>query len=226
MEERYLTARDAATMLGISLPTLYAYVSRGLIRSAEIGDSRHRRGYVAEDVQRLKNRQDVRRDPETATTHAMHWGMPVLDSALTRIADGALYYRGREVTELAMTRTLEEVAALLWTGEMTAADEIFQAAPPIALVRERLTRLGGDYPPLQRFALALDLALHDDLAAYDQDNATRTGASILKLLAGLLAATDDVSAPIAQIVQRAWLPERPAVVALLNAALFFALTTS
>ena len=32
-EAIYLTAKQVATTLGISLPTLYAYVSRGLIRS-------------------------------------------------------------------------------------------------------------------------------------------------------------------------------------------------
>jgi len=32
-ETNYLTAKEAAAALEISLPTLYAYVSRGLIRS-------------------------------------------------------------------------------------------------------------------------------------------------------------------------------------------------
>ena len=36
-EVRYLGAREAAGELGVTLPTLYAYVSRGLIRSEAAG---------------------------------------------------------------------------------------------------------------------------------------------------------------------------------------------
>ncbi|MEJ2749337.1 MAG: helix-turn-helix domain-containing protein, partial [Anaerolineae bacterium] len=49
-QKRYMTAKEAAAALEISLPTLYAYVSRGLIRSEEgTGKSRAKR-YRAEDV--------------------------------------------------------------------------------------------------------------------------------------------------------------------------------
>jgi len=40
-KNRYLTAQEAATELGISLDTLSAYVSRGLIRS-EVNDGQKR----------------------------------------------------------------------------------------------------------------------------------------------------------------------------------------
>jgi len=55
-EPLYLTARDAATELAVSPATLYAYVSRGLIRS-EPGDNPRSRRYRAEDVRGLKNRR-------------------------------------------------------------------------------------------------------------------------------------------------------------------------
>jgi excisionase family DNA binding protein len=38
-EKRYLSAREAAEELGVSLPTLYAYVSRGMVRSEAAGGS-------------------------------------------------------------------------------------------------------------------------------------------------------------------------------------------
>jgi citrate synthase len=50
-EARYLAAREAAEELGVSLATLYAYVSRGMIRSEAAG-GRSRR-YRAQDVRRL-----------------------------------------------------------------------------------------------------------------------------------------------------------------------------
>ena len=45
----YLSAADAARELGVNLATLYAYVSRGLIRSESEGKARVRR-YRKEDI--------------------------------------------------------------------------------------------------------------------------------------------------------------------------------
>src|SRR4051812_50069577 len=52
----YLSAREASAELAISQATLYAYVSRGLIRSEPSPDSRSHR-YRAEDVRGLKERR-------------------------------------------------------------------------------------------------------------------------------------------------------------------------
>src|SRR5690606_36218388 len=52
----YLTAREAAAELGVSLPTLYAYVSRGLVRSEPVPGDRMRR-YRADDVRALRERR-------------------------------------------------------------------------------------------------------------------------------------------------------------------------
>ena len=46
----YLSAREASAELAISQATLYAYVSRGLIRSEPSEDSRSHR-YRAEDIE-------------------------------------------------------------------------------------------------------------------------------------------------------------------------------
>ena len=46
----YLDAREAAAELAISPATLYAYVSRGLVRS-EPGETSRSRRYRAEDAQ-------------------------------------------------------------------------------------------------------------------------------------------------------------------------------
>jgi citrate synthase len=91
----YLTAQEAAQELDITLPTLYAYVSRGLIRSEETpGKSRAKR-YRAEDVAALKARKSLRHNPAQAAETALHWGMPVLESSLTLIENGRFYYRGQ-----------------------------------------------------------------------------------------------------------------------------------
>ena len=44
-----------------------------------------------------------------------------IESRLSVIRDGRLYYRGKDVLSLAVTCTLEQVAALLWAGDLEAA---------------------------------------------------------------------------------------------------------
>ena len=61
---------------------------------------------------------------------ALHWGTPVLDSALTLIEAGRPHYRGRDAIALAATASFEEVAALLWTGAAGDAPAVFPPAPP------------------------------------------------------------------------------------------------
>lgn len=108
-----LSANEAAQLLGVSVPTLYAYVSRGLLRSLADGTSK-RRHYDADEVRLLaRRRADAKRAGKVAE-RTLDWGVPVLESRITQIANGTLRYRGRDAISLAMTATLEEAAALLW----------------------------------------------------------------------------------------------------------------
>src|SRR5438132_1518491 len=117
----YLAASQAAGQLGVSIPTLYAYVSRGLVRSEAGSRQRRTRRYHADDIARLKARKEARRDPGGAARKTLTWGMPVLDSAITLVADGRLYYRGRDAVELAVARSAEEVANLIWMETLDGA---------------------------------------------------------------------------------------------------------
>src|SRR6476619_2620213 len=116
----WLSSDDASKRLGISRTTLYAYVSRGLVRSAPKPGHPHQRRYAAEDVERLRSRSEHRRDPGKTAEGALHWGVPVLESSITLIDSDRLYYRGFEACDLARTRSVEEVAALLWMGGFEA----------------------------------------------------------------------------------------------------------
>src|SRR6185503_4784322 len=84
----------------------------------------------------LLARQELRRHPEQAAPRALAWGEPVLDSALTFIDGRHLYYRGRDAVELSRRLSVEQVAALLWTGDETAAAELFP--PAVAASRQRV----------------------------------------------------------------------------------------
>ena len=221
MEERFLTAQEAAAELGISLATLYAYASRGMLRSEPApGDPRARR-YAREEVLRLKERKELRRDPEKAAPKALSWGMPVLESALTLIQDGRLYYRGRDAVELARTSTLEEVAALLWTGDPGEAGRLFAGEP----LRIDLPLFPPELSVVERCQAALPIAGAADLAALDLRPAALpfTGARILRFLAETAAGLPSPpSAPIAEILQAGWAPERPEAAGPIGAALILA----
>src|SRR5215471_7555274 len=113
-EQRFLTAKQAAEVLSVTLPTLYAYTSRGQLRSESVPGRPRERRYYREDIQRLRDRKEARRDPDKAAARGLNWGSPVLASGITLIHEGKLYYRGRDVLRLAETATLEQVAELLW----------------------------------------------------------------------------------------------------------------
>ncbi len=215
---RYLTARQAAEELGVTLPTLYAYVSRGLVRSEAAGGSRRNRRYHAEDVRALKERRG-RRSPEDVAEGALSWGTPVMESAITLIENGRLYYRGRDAVGLARGRSIEEVAALIWTGS-DAASGLFEGRVGILLesvqeVRRFTTRLA----PVEAVQAFLPLAAAGDPAAYDlrPEAVAKTGGRMLRFMAGFLAGEEAGS--VAAMLQKGWVPGEPRAGRLLDAAL-------
>ncbi|WP_166397885.1 citrate synthase family protein [Rubrobacter marinus] len=220
-DERYLSAREAAGGLGVSLPTLYAYVSRGLVRSESGGEGNRRaRRYRAEDVRRLRERAERRRNPDRAAEGVLNWGTPVMESAITLISDGRLYYRGRDVLGLARGGGVEEVAALIWTGDPTAAPGLFPEEPSVLPARVREARSGlDDLAPLETLSVLLPLAASGDPAAYDLRPAAvaRTGARILRTLVAISAG--EASGDVAGALARAWAPDEPGARALIGAAL-------
>src|SRR5581483_3037763 len=199
----YLTAGEAASRLGISRASLYAYTSRGQIRSeATPGKTRERR-YAAEDIERLRSRQEARRDPAGAAARGLHWGTPVLDSGLTLVHNGRLYYRGRDAVELAQTATLEETAELLW--DAGPDERLFERA--CALSRPRMARLRAiAREPLALLQLALPIAGAADAAAWDLRPAgvRQTGGRILRLLVEV--ARGRAGARVHEALSEVWAP--------------------
>jgi citrate synthase len=219
----FLTAAQAAAALGVTRATLYAYASRGQLRSQAVGGTSRERRYYREDIDRLKERRSARRDPAGAAARGLHWGGPVLESGITLIHDGRLFYRGRDVEELAKTMTAEEVATLLWTPADQKSDDVpprmFEQPCPLPqtqltavrrAARDRITRLQA----------ALPLAASIDLAASDlRAPAVRlTGARILRLMTAVLA-NHDARQPLHRALQTAWAPRRPAVAEVIRTAL-------
>ena len=104
----YLTAAEAARRLGVKPATLYAYVSRGVLSRVRAPDGRTSL-FGAEEVEQLARRGRPRRPAGVADI--------TVESAITEITGDSLRFRGLDATRLAVSRTFEEVAELLWTGE-------------------------------------------------------------------------------------------------------------
>jgi citrate synthase len=210
--KRYLSAREAADALGVTLPTLYSYVSRGILRSEPIQSNTRQHRYRAEDIERLLARREAEHNPEAISLTSLHWGAPILDSAITLIKDGHLYYRGHDVVDLAQNATFEEVASLLWTGDIDHAEELF--TPDNRLDASAYSVPQGD--PCFRFRMVLPFAMEADFASYNLENVPRTGARIVRLMVDTFTAScrkGNIAEGIADTLNH------PQGVALLNVAL-------
>src|SRR4029450_3843372 len=107
--ERRLSTTEAAERLGVKPAPLSAYVSRGLLGRQRSPDGRTSTFDPAE-IDRLARPGRARRGRRPATDL-------VVPSAITAIDQGRPWYRGVAVTDLAATRTFEEVAEWLWTAQ-------------------------------------------------------------------------------------------------------------
>lgn len=192
-----LSAEQAAQRLGVSLPTLYAYVSRGLIRSSPgEGERKRRRRYPLEDVEALLTRKQERGGAEKALAGALNWGEPLCESSLTLIHEGRLYYRGRDACALARDSSLEEVIELLWDAPYHAE--------PVDLSGTPLESARG-LPPMQAFRLALPWLARADERGFDlrPQGIRASGARILGALITLAGGRGD-SASLAERLAHGW----------------------
>ena len=138
----FLTAAEAARRLGVKPATLYAYVSRGVLNRVRAPDGRASL-FGAEEVERLARRGRPRRPAGVADI--------TVESAITEITGDSLRFRGLDATRLAVSRTFEEVAELLWTGEFRSAREPWRARPAaLAAGRAAQAALPGGTLPLER----------------------------------------------------------------------------
>lgn len=111
----WLVTAEATARLAVKPQTLYAYVSRGLIRSERVPGTRISR-FRRDDVERLAQRARATTPPGRLDV--------VIDTQLTLLdPEGFLAYRGWDVVEAAASSTYEEVAEWLWNGERAGATE-------------------------------------------------------------------------------------------------------
>lgn len=151
--EEWLTSEAAAARLGVKPETLYAYVSRGAIRSERVPGSRRSR-FVRADVERLAAR--VRSGGRAG-------GLEVIVETDLTLLDptGRLYYRGWDAIEAAtQAASFEEVASWLWTSEREPTG--FVAPPEMLATGSRVASALADQPTLDRTRAVVAAARHTD----------------------------------------------------------------
>lgn len=214
VEDDFLTAQEVADELGVKVGTIYAYVSRGLIRSQASQEGQRHRLYSRDDVTRLLVRRQMRVSLDPPAENVLQWAAPVLETGISLIEDGRLYYCGIPIEKVALMLSAEELAALVWTQDAANARALFdfRRHPSAGKYRQKLRDLAIDRDnlfSLPSFQIILPIAMADDPIAFDlrQESIALSGARILRLLT-LLAAGDvpeDIS--LAQMLQRGWQPE-------------------
>ncbi len=219
-----LSSAEAARRLGVKPATLYAYVSRGLLRSERAPGGR-RSTFDPAEVERLTRRS--RRRFRAASGLDL-----VIASELTSIDGGTLRYRGLDATGLAARYRFEQVAELLWTG-CPGEGGPWRADPAaVAVATACQDALPAGTLPLDRLRVAAAaLAASDELRFELHPSAVvATGRA---LIAGLVESLPELGVAGAgpprgaTVAARLWprlcpSPPRPGMVEVLDAALVLA----
>ncbi|MGH8447348.1 MAG: citrate/2-methylcitrate synthase, partial [Solimonas sp.] len=215
----YLSARVAADRLGVSIATLYAYVSRGHVHSRP-GPEPRSRLYLAQDIERLIERRQAGRSAAQGAAHSLTWGLPVLETRISLIRPEGHYYRGRPVAELIEAGLgLEDVARLLWD---CGDHDPFALEPPGAwppAVRGLLAHDG--LPALERTAAALPLLALGSVRDLSADPVRRreSAAALLRQTTALLAGCEPDRRPAHKVLAAAWRPGDAGLAELVRCAL-------
>lgn len=216
-EALYLSAREAAAELAISQATLYAYVSRGLIRSEPSPDSRSHR-YRAEDIRDLKERRAPSVEPRGFKSFDPD--LPVLDSAICTITEEGAIYRGVNCVDLSEKDTLEHTATLLW--DVTGVDPFASDnCPLVSDAMRAIAEAARRAAPIDRAIAVLALATSADPGAFTRapEGRAMVGARILRLLVATMLNTAPSAQPLHLQIANAWAPDNKHAADLIRRAL-------
>lgn len=191
MDDRlYMSADEAAEALGVSVATVYAYVSRKLLRSHRPPGERASK-YWRADVERLRGGGGGGREGDPL----------VSETQITVITEEGPFYRGRSAIALAQTETAESVAALLWDADQSA---IFPAASPksSSVIDAYLPSL-AELSPIDRAMAIFPIIERENPRAYDLTPAgfARTAGEVMRWFAAIMVGAERPSAaPLHEVV--------------------------
>lgn len=180
----YIDAEQAAAELGVSVATLYTYISRRGIRSQQVPGTKKRQ-YWSADIDRLKTRKNKGRPTNNPGSEN--------NSELTLLTPEGPYYRGQSAIELSETQSLEDVAALLWNIDSNIAFRDTAATAP--------TELRSLYKVFKHTSIAdkaigiLPFVERANPRAFDlsHEGMCRTGADLMRWYAAILSERETCS---------------------------------
>lgn len=152
-----IDAKTAAERLGVKLPTLYAYVSRGLLHSHQRPGVRGSL-FEPEEVAALalRGRAAERTGRHGGASPELHGASVRIESAITFIDGERVFVRGRDLASLSSSCSFEQVAELLWTGELPAEPvQWWPEVPAVRAARSAGRVLADAVLPLEHLRLAV-----------------------------------------------------------------------
>ena len=185
-----LSVAQAARRLGVKPPTLYAYVSRGVLHSTRAPDGR-RSLFDADEVEQLARRGRPRRTSRVAALDI------VIETSITEIDHRGVRLRGHPLDRLAVSSSFEDVAMLLWTGRLEPTEPW-----PAVTARAKTDDPGR---VLDRFMTAVVAAAAADAerSRRDVDALPRVGPRLATAMLESLPMVGDVRTPRLHLPDRA-----------------------
>lgn len=189
-DERRLTTREAAQLLGVKPATVYAYVSRGQLGSRRDATGRGST-FDAREVEAL-----ARRSRREAAAPA---GELSVRTALTLIEGDRYYFRGVDAVGLAARYPYEEVAEWLWTGSLPHGARFTAPPEALAAARRAVAALPEHSGPLDRLRVAVAAAAVVDPLRFDLSEEAVLGSArcLIPTLVGALPGAEPAPAPAA-----------------------------
>ncbi|MEU9250432.1 citrate synthase [Streptomyces sp. NPDC048270] len=198
-EERRLTTRQAAELLGVKPATVYAYVSRGQLTSRRdpVGRGSTFDAAEVEELARRSRREAASPPP----------GELSVRTSLTLIEADRYYFRGVDAVALASRYRYEEVAEWLWTGSLVHGARFTAPPEPLAAARRAVAALPGHSGPLDRLRVAVAAAAVADPLRFDLSEEAVLGSArcLIPTLVGALPVLGaEQWAGDARIARRLW----------------------
>ncbi|QUQ72201.1 citrate synthase [Kutzneria sp. CA-103260] len=178
-DERYLTTAEVARRLGVKTATVYAYASRGMLRSTRLPGRRGSFFEQDEIDEFVANGRDGRQ-PSGAVER--------IRTELTMLDDDLLFYRGLNVGELALTVSFEAVAGLLWTGELDRTRAFHRYPKLVDTVRTALAALPPETGMIDAMKVAVAVLGAVDPLRFDLSTpaVVRVGQKLISVLVDAL----------------------------------------
>lgn len=156
LRKDYVSSGEAMKLLEIRQQTLYAYVSRGWIRSVPQPGKKDRL-YLRQDIQRLLLRSRARSGEGAIAASTMNGGDPIIPTSVTEITPEGPRYRGWLAADLVRMRApFESIAELLWTGRWDEDPPQWpapKASPELRKLTDSLTGSMATDQIIEMFAL-------------------------------------------------------------------------